>query len=214
MTALVCLVWSRDPKGYEIRKQFRSGLLDDESKPRPYLVVAPRSSQQEPYTVEGTEERIFLDLANTPRTPDGVVAFANKWGLLGRMRDQDLNDFYRRIANMAEAVDVVGTHSIAELEHLLKVDLRLSMRIARLAGDSAPRIILDARTLQGFCNAELMQLVDGGVEIRKCPPCGKLLALGKVGQQPSYCSDRCRVAMHRKKKREREARSVRGALKA
>ena len=49
-----------------------------------------------------------------------------------------------------------------------------------------------------------MQLLDSGVEIRRCPRCGSLLALGTVGQPAIYCSNACRIAMHRRRKKKKE----------
>jgi hypothetical protein len=81
------------------------------------------------------------------------------------------------------------------------------MRWAKLAGDSAPRFFLEPRDLLQFCYAEFLQVVQGGTQIQSCPRCGALFMLGTVGQRRAYCSDKCRIAMHRRRQREAEQRA-------
>jgi hypothetical protein len=221
MPGIVRVQWRRDPKGYDVLDEY---YYSDAYSTK---MLVPRSPYYEPsekrdqhsYVLEGTENRLFLELANAPRTVEGALAFVNKWGAppdpdqLGGGR-LALQSFYNMAATIRGAVRLARRDPIDAIEQLgrtrdWKPGVQLTLRFGRLLGDSTPRIYLDAADLFEFCKAEFMQMLEGGAEIRDCGNCGTLLALGRVGQQPSYCSDRCRVAMHRKNKREREKRQKR-----
>ena len=221
MNAMVRLDWFCDQRGYEVVEDGRwSPIPGSEvrllgaatNSAGPWLVG--RSGQKRRYLLEGTDNRLSLELANTPCTTDGALAFATRWGLLIPGHRQRLREFYRTVARMKRAAILIEGANTAELEALRKDGVSLRFRIGRLTGDSTSRTFLDAEILRDFCWAEFMQLVDGNLVVRKCPRCGKLLALGKVGKQPTHCSAACRSGMYRERKREKAAKKKLKELRA
>ena len=45
-------------------------------------VVVPRGGQPRPYRCKANDLGILHDLLNVPRTPEGVLVFVKRWGLL------------------------------------------------------------------------------------------------------------------------------------
>ena len=80
----------------------------------------------------------------------------------------------------------------------------MRLRFGRMRGDLTPRVFIEPQSLWLFCVSELMQLVAGGTVFQPCLNCGSVFTRGVEGTRKTrqYCSDRCRIAMHRKSKRE------------
>jgi hypothetical protein len=174
-----------------------------------------------PYVVEETGERIFLDLANAPLAPEGALDFAARWGLLEGTEDEyemslgrfiELAEIMRRGVGHAAAAHARGEAPDYMSPVMVAFSVDLFVRRGRLHGDQHDRIYLAPKTLFDFCAAEFMQLLDADTEIRVCPWCGNFVAVGKVGTQPIYCSDACRKAAFRDRKkayfRARRARRI------
>jgi hypothetical protein len=164
------------------------------------------------------------------RREESVLAFMNRWGLLddhGPHRHFPLlidvliaaDRLYRLVDRVQRdpASDISKSLAFGRpkpreeeaLDDLLGIARAPTprMRWAKLAGDSAPRFFLEPRNLLQFCYAEFLQIVEGGTKICSCPACGVLFMLGTVGQRRAYCSDKCRIAMHRRRQREAQQRS-------
>jgi hypothetical protein len=202
-------------------------IFDEELSTASWL--APRNPERRTsYIAEGIDQRIFLDLANAGRDnptesveqlrayiEQRVLAFTNQWGmlyteLLDEYQPSLLLDVWCAASHLYRLVDGVQRADISKSLAFSPAEPyvpELRMRWAKLAGDSAPRFFLQPPNLLHFCYAEFLQVVEGGTQMRSCPRCGELFALGKVGQPREYCSDACRIAMHRKRKREREQRA-------
>jgi len=198
MGAMIRLQWVRYPNGFKV---------DDSGR-----LVLRKPGRSELYLLEGTTSRVFLDLANVGASTESVLTFVDRWGLLFTNRGSaKVTVVTHHAETMREAIEEAQRSSAAEdLDKLLfthGLHTSLSMRWAKLPGDSAPRFFLKPEGLWYFCCAELLQLVDAGTEIRRCPRCGTLFAIGKVGKPPMYCSAACKVAMHRKAKRALELRA-------
>ena len=213
MTGTLRLEWFRDPEGYEIveiEKGSSPAARSIAAGERHCSVVKPRSGREEPYVLEGAGNRIFIELANAEKTPEAVLAFTKRHGLLWTPPGasdrgsyaQPLEEFYDAISGLRTAAELAGSNGLQEIvPRLSKRGVRLHMRLVQPAGETAPRLILDPTSLLSFLHAEFLQRLDGGIEIRNCPRCGKVMAAGRAGQQPRYCSDSCRVSAHRRMKR-------------
>lgn len=190
-------------------------------KPETWLVpkAPPAEAQPTNYVIEGVDHRVYLELANAanePRTVERALAFLARWGSphphpCGEIAVRifyDIADYMREAVELAQDDPIEASKFMDLQQWAPRIGIQLAPRFGRLRGDAAPRLYLDAVDLLGFCQAELMQALAGGTEIRPCGNCGTLIALGKVGHPPRYCSDRCRIAMHRKVKREREKKRV------
>jgi len=77
-------------------------------------------------------------------------------------------------------------------------------RDSRVPGESTPRLFLQPNNLTSYCWIELMQVVAAEATIQRCLNCARFFPRGiERGTRSTrqYCSDRCRVTMHRKSKR-------------
>lgn len=227
MGATIRLEWLLDSKGYDLeqdqppalqppatraygkRRSVRAG--DDTIAGQGALTrgayIVPRGGTVEPYPLEGTEDRVSFALMNIPATPEGALDFVNEWG----MPHSHGRTYVSEILDVRNSMQTVVLHAIKsnwpKLERIMpeKGIGRLSVRFGRLRGDSSPRVFLQPDSLFSFCWLELMQILAGGVAIRACLNCGAFFSIGiERGTRSTrqYCSDRCRVAMHRKAKRD------------
>ena len=207
MSAIVRLEWTRYPDGFEFTEDPYRLLLAHVAPGRYLMPRKPKRSER--YVIEGTSERVFIDLANVADDDASVLAFVDKWGLL---RQPALQYAAGRSSpavlarQMRQGVENLQTDPTSEGLEPWQLP-RGRWRRAKLVTDSAPRFFFEPIDLFAFCCTELMQLAEAGTEVRKCLRCGELFALGKVGKPPMYCSTACKKAMHRKRKREAEQRA-------
>ena len=103
MAAMVRLEWRWYPHGFDVVERpegygqrdpnllgRHSGALGlrgvatwEALKKGPRLWLEARKPEaSETYVIEGTDNRVFLKLANMPLTPEGAQAFTNEWGIL------------------------------------------------------------------------------------------------------------------------------------
>ena len=238
MAAMVRLEWWRYPDGFDIveRPEGYGGIWRDPKligKHSAALVIARgsdafeklrkgprlwlearRPTAFETYLIEGTENRVFRHLANMPPTPEGAQAFANRWGLLNCWGWKEFWALIDVVHAQAKTMNMGIDYARRDpKEHTPESDrffgTSLELLRGKLAGDVRPSIFLKANTLFDFCWAEFMQLEGSGVQIRRCPRCGSVLVLGTVGQPAIYCSNACRIAMHRRSKKESAERAAR-----
>jgi hypothetical protein len=214
MAATIRLEWQRDSNGYDIderpKKEGRTYLTSDPGG----TFVVPQGGKKETYVVEGIRDRVFEKLANTQNTTGGVLSFANAWGLLGNamsegdMREQEVSDFYEGIKDLRWLINLAqelrATQQLSRLEQAMnqKGVGPMNLRFGRLLGDSTPRLFFQPRSLWLFCCTEVMQIVAAGGEIKNCLNCGAFFTIGidpGARSTRTYCSNRCRMAMHRRK---------------
>lgn len=280
MAGVVRLQWTRLRNGFDLvddQDQLGRGYtikLGDPSTDEGLFWFKPREPQiPEPYVLEGTANRIFLELANVGEDSKKAQAFVSKWGPLGEFYDvssyvydddisrkrgelYDQNSrstvlVYGSSEEMRQAIaysagdrvssnfeawmdngERVADRKAEEFRNVVDGFLRdglpqevhtrrpprqdqgsslqiiwpeLRLRRGKLHGDTASRVFLEAKTLRDFCTAELIQWLGTGNEIRRCPTCGTLFAVGKAGTQPTYCSNACRITAHRRQKRAQAA---------
>ena len=120
MAAIFRLEWQRDARGYDVVERGPSPgrtVLTDVSAA---TLIVPRGGKPETYVVEGIENRIFEQLANAPRTPEGALSFVNKWGLLHREPSNeaanDLNEIYDAMRDLRTALDLADPSDFTRLE--------------------------------------------------------------------------------------------------
>jgi hypothetical protein len=219
MAAAVSLEWKKDSKGYDfrtVRERLHPHYLDprilDADPTESYAIIVPRGGRAETYPVR---DQVLLDLVNMPHSLEGVQSFVNQWGLLRRERATWRDtDFYGESYSLRQALNYTRAENWGQLERAVmgrKVG-RMAVRFARIGGESAPRLFLEPDDLISYCWICLMQMVGGGADIQKCLNCGAFFVIGlEKGTRSTrqYCSDRCRIAMHRKNKRKADSPSKR-----
>ena len=236
------LRWSKAPRGYVIKtRPFSLDFLPDAER----TVVIPKGLEWDdvleedgfnafrrtlsPYQASIGEYQIYSQLANTPRTPDGVLKFVDQWGLLYDLLPWvGLESFYAAIATMKSAIDD-GNAAIrsgrpgADTAAVKRLNARLTNVYQGHSGPEGfaglisaqfdwearaeprhhkPRLIFAATSLWQFCLLEHLQAIAGGVDIKTCENkrCGKYLRLPKGGgRAPRHCDDTCRQAARRQR---------------
>jgi len=192
-TGIVRLKWEVDKAGYElVDREAKRGRTILTSEPGGTYIVA-RGGKPKSYDIGLREHDVFLELANTPHTPEGALAFTNKWGDLYPSGELHLSEFLETRHSMAWSL----THSDATVKRSFR-----GFNFASLKIELEKRgIVLRARTLLQFCWLERFHALEGGVDIYRCAACGTFLPIPKQGRPKKYCSNACKQAMFRKSKR-------------
>ena len=194
---MVRLKWQVDAQGYELVER----TWDHPADKGTYIV--PRSGKLKTYDIGVREEDVFIELVNTPATPEGVLSFVNKRGLLTKVPEPEISWFYRNRNELRRAVDLGLDNRLSKLQTILgeKGIARLDARLERRR-QHAPQLIFRCYTLRQFCWLELVQIVSGGADIVRCagPGCGNFLPLHKKGRPPKHCSNGCKQASYRERR--------------
>ena len=159
----------------------RDTLVANAADHDPFRVVA-KNKRFKRYPVEGTRNEVFMDFANTPLTPEGVLAFAERWGLPSSPNGPAWleADFYAPIRSLRTVIKLAGTGGQVALEQSIKkTNIGVcSVLFSRLPGDSAPRVFMQPRNLLDFMHLEFMQTLAGSAHFRPCAYCGFFFTVG------------------------------------
>jgi hypothetical protein len=205
---LIRLDWSVDSSGYDLvedqKRLYLSGSILDESDesldetPMPRLKVKARDGKNKPYTARLREKNIFLELATMDKSPDGVLAFVHKWGLLNVGSSGFVEEIISASNLMEHRLNIVkkGGTALAEL-------LRERWTF-RLDGEfHNGKVIVRVKNLHGFCWLEFLQAHSAGGDFYQCanPKCGAWRRYPTTGRPNKYCSEACKKAGQRANKK-------------
>jgi hypothetical protein len=200
-SSTVRLEWSRSLEGYESRRfeRVRNPLLQ-------FLVA--RGARREIYDVALGEKRIFVDLLNMEKTPEGALSFANKWGLLD-VDQTSLGDFYNLRDWMRAAIAHARRYGVKALVEPPDEKVVLGTAEVRIAPKPGSKktgeLLWYANSLRLFCVLQVWSELGGAAEVVMCEQCGDFFTKSRKGPSPSTCSDKCRHAKMRRRRRAREA---------
>jgi hypothetical protein len=213
MSGIVRLKWQRDSKGYDLVERTptpnpdakRGRILTGDTSGDCGTYIVPRSGKTKTYDISVREADVFVELANTPATPEGVLSFANKWGLLTKVSEPEISWFYRHRNELRNAIGLGLDDLLSKLQKVLgeRAIARLDAGLERLR-QHAPQLIFRCYTLRQFCWLEFVQVVTGGADIVRCAQCGAFLAVHKAGRPATYCSDACKQAAWRARRVKQE----------
>jgi hypothetical protein len=215
--------WLVDQGGYKTERVTRrfGGLLDlgENAAGEEFIVIAPAGGLLRYYSPLD-EEGLWLQFAETCTNLDGVLLFANKYGVLnsGANLDQPgktaLTEFIntaatlKEIARRLEARDREGA---AELFHIREAPvMRVFVFPAGQPGKFEWRFV--PQSLRDALLYQAAEAISGDRQFRRCrnPECSNWFRLGphKLAERRGtytarreFCSDRCRVASARRKKK-------------
>jgi hypothetical protein len=195
---IVSLHWEVDCEGYRI----------DRGRPRDHLpkerfsIAALTWGLEDPrtYDLNLGEHDVFRELAMTPPTEEGAIAFTNRWGQLGWpdwYGHFSLTAFFKYRGALVAAMKVaehsgpagLSTHLAEETIGTLEVKFERRKR-------SEPQLLFRCNSLIDFCFIELLQTVAGGADITTCRRCKKFLPIHRSGRPAKYCSDACKQAFY------------------
>jgi len=211
MKRILRLDWDKCPDGYvaenrqatDGQAEYDGTLLEELRAQTDGVFITSRNALREPYRVEGIDEEDLacVALADTPRTPDGVVKFATRWGLLYGHNDERIVDAYREIDGLNAAFGHLQDVGSAGFLRALRPNARAGLR-----EHCADGIVYGQATcLAAFCRHQLMELAEAEREVRRCHYCKKLY-VGRIRtgnrreeQKGRFChGGRCRKAYHAK----------------
>ncbi len=203
--------WQVDKAGYGLAVRRRRAL-------KASTCIKPLSFDFEPYEVGILERSIFIDLAEADATPEGALAFTNKWGSLTESVF-DLNVFYVGRLEIRNAIEAGKRGATALVRHLQAPPMADFMDggkyypfkdgVGSLNTNfdwrrhgkkfSQPALFFEANDLLQFCMLEVVHTVMGGMKISKCGVCGTYLHIPQNGRPPLYCKDACKQQAYRRR---------------
>jgi hypothetical protein len=210
-------LWSVDQEGYAIEHDSRGGFFG----PGGYDVVSRRGGSDRlyrPLDIDG----LWLRFAETCQSRDGVLTFANEYGLLRGQRGAPLDDFLRtarRISDIADRLRAGDLKSAALAFHRSDIPLTHGwpvMYAAVLPSVKRPGTFewrLVPHSLRDALLYQAAEAIAGNRSFRRCrnEQCPSWFRLGPRAaseggktytQRREFCSDRCRVAWARRQKKE------------
>ncbi len=189
--------------------------------PEPFLVVDPVGKEMVQYLPLETGCSLFQEFADTPKTPEGVKRFADRYGLLRNDGPETVEFWYRQIDRMRTAVKTWQKDRDKDLSRFVSdfsVHLKISGRkfffeeqhelipasifLGKTEDPTRPRLRIEPKHLLAAMWLELALAVEGNTNYRPCDVCPTWfeVAPGSGREDKKYCSDACRMRAYRKRK--------------
>jgi hypothetical protein len=185
------LKWSRYTAGYEIRTSAEQPrrLPPFHRYGGDYFV--PRGKRIEIYEIGLREDNVWVELANASGR-DAALRFVNNWGLLlDPSKPEYLERFLKAAREMAKTLPSSSSAFFRERRYA-PLDLEVAGR----------RMILRPKNLEQHCWLQRLHAHQGNVAIAQCPSCRNYLGTHRgPGPGKKTCSDRCRQAAYRQRKK-------------
>ena len=171
---------------------------------------------------------LFWTFAKVEPTKEGVLAFANQFGVLGAgpmvemlkdtrrieagLSGDRLEDWEREIPHVRKAIALwertqrgeVTDQEVQVLQHGLNQKLLHTVSVHLVPDVRHGGLTLRMRpfTLRGALWLQLAEAVSGNKEFRSCPTCGKWFELNPDTARTNrqFCSDACRTRAYRGRK--------------
>ena len=214
MPNLLWLEWEKAADGYRIEGPEPDFLEPEEGEEwdEDDAYLMPNSDKIVSYRPLEQHPALFMEFAHTEQTPEGVKAFADKYGLLSERRemgDEPLYEWYKEIRRMRGGIefwdqnrkrgDLVPLVEAFNRRRRIRVEvvLKKSGDPSRASLHITPDYLLSAMWLQ------FAQSVSTNAHLRCCAWCPTWFVFGTgTGRRKSahYCSDKCRKAAHRHQK--------------
>jgi hypothetical protein len=223
--ALAELTWEVDSHGYtldekgSLLQQLRDAFsLDESADGHVVPCVVPCGGPPEYYSCKADDLDALCDFLNMRETPDGVLHFVRKWGLLKPTSEQD----YQRVEMFIDNRYVLA-HCITKGLPRRAGGQMFGGGHVVVGGDGGRSF--HANTLVDFLWAQVALRPQARRDIYQCP-CKRFAlrktprgpeAKKKLGRTPTYCSDACKSWAYRQELTGRVAdggRRNRGAPRA
>jgi hypothetical protein len=184
-------------------------------EPEVFEFLAPNSEGTRRFDLFVSDSSAFLKFARVPITPEGVIAFADQFGLLGSGEAGMIDDWYRQIKKMRRAVTAWEKANATD-------DFNAVVRLAERQGQQrgfdggggvnvllkkdpltgAPRLCLRPNDLLDALWIQLTLAIDGSQNLQTCAECRAWFTIeaGRDRSDKRYCSNACRMRAYRKRK--------------
>ena len=178
----------------------RDGYHLEERQDGSYIV--PVSASSERWDPREAGLSIFRNLVAAPATPDGALAYTNRFGMLLDERELAVKEWLTHRLYMAEAF---GKAEVGDWVGL-QIDLgryplgQMSTGIHSEPDEPwAMRLVLKPRSLVQMAWVEFVLLITSEAQFRQCDMCGAWFAYGSGTNRRSsarFCGPACRKANH------------------
>ncbi len=211
MRAALRLNWYKaqdgEPNGYRLEPRVATPGVSGG------IFIVPRNRRRMSLPIVGGQTSVLFDLANAPHTPDGILAFCHRWGLLGASEEMERATFFQTsmLLNAALFGMWFGAYRLAGQFAPGGLIRPVNSGRESLSGDGKS-VFREPMDLQDFCFLELMELIADKTTIRKCAGCGGFYAFKRSTKW--YCKPGCRQARKRRRDREPGDSPKSGAAKA
>ena len=161
---------------------------------------------------------LFRQFADLSTEPEGLQEFANRYGLLGwsphvepPVESEDCNLWREHVQSFRGGIELIDSGRRSEAIRGLN-EVRnpwMGIWIDDGPGVKKPTMRIVPKTLIGAMRLQFAGEITEEMEFRKCRACPKWFVIGPgLGYTPArntrrkiFCSDRCRVAWNRHKRR-------------
>jgi hypothetical protein len=174
-----------------------------------FLVINPIGEEFDQFDFLEIEDSVFKAFAHAPRTPEGVVEFANKYGLLHRDVPERVQTWFAHMGRIRSAMSKWEKERDGDMSAFIDAFNQcreISPTMTRLSPQqipgTPPNIFLEPEDLLSAMWLELAMAVEGNVNFDRCRECPTWFAISPGTNRPDkrYCSDACRMRAYRKRK--------------
>jgi hypothetical protein len=195
--------WRRDKSGYEFRREVRDGSTtwDDE-------YVGGLGGPMDAYRPLEDHPALWRQFAQSCLTREGIIQFANKFGLTSETVDGRQSERTEGIINFAKFLAVIAElHDRGERETAVanfNLQARPQLTAQIIKGEKG---LLELKPIPTSLGSAMMvqaaEALSGNYQFRRCRNCPEWLRLGPGSHSARrmFCCDKCRVAFNRKMKR-------------
>jgi hypothetical protein len=200
--------WERDRDGYHT-KLMKSKEGETLLARREGYYLFANGGQAERYRPLDEYPVLFREFAEIPLTPDGVLAFANKYGFYDDLSTKDGVPIIRWYSAIKLMNHIVRLWKYNDEEELIDYFKRLDLGRASLKFEKSPRtgslaLYLEPKTLISAMWLQLVEVITSNVGIQKCARCTTWFRYGTgTGRRSTsqYCSDNCRKSAYKHRKK-------------
>jgi hypothetical protein len=205
---LLWFEWQVDPNGYRFESTDQKTWRDPPEPHEPErLILVPDGFQSTRYHPLADHTALFRNFADVDPSPEGVQAFANRYGLLKKPEEEGpIATWYDRIRRMKNAVNLwekgrVEGNMRPVIDYFAKGQRAVSeVRLTHVPGKKDPSLNFVPGHLLAAMWLQFGQAVSSSANLRSCTWCSTWFVFGTgTGRRKSahFCSDNCRKASHR-----------------
>jgi hypothetical protein len=213
---LIDFTWWRCVDGYELVSRVPPALRGSWPSPQPQSIRSKGKLFEPCALFKIPSSALFRKVAELPCTPEGMVAFANAYGLMThagsyagfprpkpRSEATALDGMLWQHARLQQGIALFEAGEMRALVRHFNLNLGKARHELRLAPNGKVFRVLVPNDLIQALWIQFAAHVESGAELARCLHCGEWHRTGTgIGRRNTlkYCSDICRKAAHRAKK--------------
>jgi hypothetical protein len=173
-------------------------------------VISPKGNEIEKLDPIGKSPDLYLTFANTPLSTDGIIGFANEYGLLTTgMGNETVDQWRYNITQMRKAISKWEHVREENPAAFAKTYKRLcpcpENNFKHLLHEEPPGTLkwyFEPENLLAAMWFQFSGAIDGATSFTTCAECSVLFDTVPGSNRPDkiYCSDACRMRAYRKRK--------------